>query len=196
MKELDKTALGERIRKIRSQAGLRQWELARLLGTTQSAVHKYEHGVVPEPRRLVELAGIGNTSIEWILTGHHWENGSDEQRRVTPDLLQTACALRQLAQEERESVDDALRVFQDAVRVLALAGDDGPAPGLDALASALREHSGETLKLLETAWRIQRAVLARVTKDAAERLASSPLLDDAPPGAGGKNDERKAQPSK
>ena len=48
-----------RVRQIRLAAGLRQWELAGMLGTTQSAVHKYEHGVVPEPRRLIELARIG-----------------------------------------------------------------------------------------------------------------------------------------
>ena len=56
MQDLDKASMGNRIRQIRTQAGLRQWELAKFLGTTQSAVHKYEHGVVPEPRRLVELA--------------------------------------------------------------------------------------------------------------------------------------------
>ena len=56
MQELDKAAMGRRIRQIRLGAKLRQWELAKLLGTTQSAVHKYEHGVVPEPRRLVELS--------------------------------------------------------------------------------------------------------------------------------------------
>src|SRR6185295_6180637 len=72
MDDLDKVALGERVRRIRIEAGLRQWELARRLGTTQSAVHKYEHGVVPEPRRLIELARIGATSVEWILTGKHW----------------------------------------------------------------------------------------------------------------------------
>ena len=68
MDEIDKQSMGLRIKQIRLQAGMRQWELARLLGTTQSAVHKYEHGVVPEPRRLLELARVGNTSIEWLLT--------------------------------------------------------------------------------------------------------------------------------
>lgn len=85
MRELDKQAMGRRVRQIRLAGGMRQWELARLLGTTQSAVHKYEHGVIPEPRRLVELARIGGTSIEWVLTGQHWENGSEEQERPTPN---------------------------------------------------------------------------------------------------------------
>ena len=107
MQELNKAAMGKRIRQIRLGARLRQWELAKLLGTTQSAVHKYEHGVVPEPRRLVELARIGGTSIEWVLTGRHWENGSDEQERVTSELLETASMLRDVSAEGRATVNDA-----------------------------------------------------------------------------------------
>src|SRR5213594_1040015 len=79
MEPLDKIGMGNRIKQIRKRAGLRQWQLAARLGTTQSAVHKYEHGVIPEPRRLVELSRLGTTTIEWILTGQHWENGSSEQ---------------------------------------------------------------------------------------------------------------------
>jgi predicted transcriptional regulator len=30
-----------------ARAGLRQWQLAEMLGMTQSAVHKYEHRVIP-----------------------------------------------------------------------------------------------------------------------------------------------------
>ncbi len=182
MQDLDKAALGARIRRIRSQAGLRQWELARFLGTTQSAVHKYEHGVVPEPRRLVEMARIGETSIEWILTGRHWENGSDDPKRVTPDLLETACALRDLTQAERASVDEALRILRDAVQALSgSASADKDA----AIAISLRAHSQETLRLLEAAWRIQTAVLERVARDAGARLASSPLLDESGSGPEG-----------
>jgi len=170
MKDLDKAALGDRIRRIRSGAGLRQWELARHLGTTQSAVHKYEHGVVPEPRRLVELARIGETSIEWILTGRHWENGSEEQKRVTPDLLETACALRKLTETDRGSVEEALGILREAVG--ALAGDSSA--GVPS-----REHAEETLRLLEAAWRIQMAVLESLARDVGVRLASSPLLKNA-----------------
>jgi len=42
MQELDKSAMGKRIKQIRLTADMKQWELAKLLGTTQSAVHKYE----------------------------------------------------------------------------------------------------------------------------------------------------------
>ena len=87
MRELDKKAMGARVRQIRLREGLRQWELARSLGTTQSAVHKYEHGVIPEPRRLIELARIGNTTIEWVLTGRHWDEGSSTQAKLSDEVL-------------------------------------------------------------------------------------------------------------
>lgn len=177
MQDLDKEAMGRRIRQIRLGAGLRQWELAKLLGTTQSAVHKYEHGVVPEPRRLVELARVGETSVEWVLTGHHWENGSEDQRRLTPDVLQTACLLREINEPGRASVDEALRIVRDAVRALDAEEKAETLPEARAIKGALRDHSTGTLHLLEIAWRIQRAVLLRIARDAERRLETSPVVD-------------------
>lgn len=176
MKDIDKAAMGKRIRQIRLRAGLRQWELAKILGTTQSAVHKYEHGVVPEPRRLVELARVGDTSIEWVLTGSHWENGSIEQKRLSPELLNTASLLREIMDEGKEPVDEALRIVRGAVQALEATPTDSPAPELPGPRSSLRHHSTETVRLLENASRIQKAILKQVLEDADGRLRSSPLL--------------------
>ena len=174
MQELDKQAMGRRVRQIRLNAGLRQWELARMLGTTQSAIHKYEHGVVPEPRRLVELARIGGTSLEWVLTGEHWENGSAEQQRLTPALLETACLFRQVSDDGRETVDEALRIVREAVEVVRrLAAASSPGDPHTAK-EALDAYGAETLSLLESAWRIQRAILRQVSRDAGRRLERSP----------------------
>ena len=170
--------MGKRIKQIRLDAELRQWELAKLLGTTQSAVHKYEHGVVPEPKRLVKLARIGRTSIEWILTGTHWENGSREQERLSPELLDTAMLLREIPEQEWPSIDDALRIVREAVRALSSDSDSGPPPDPLAQFEALRAHSPGTLRLLESAWRIQRAVMQRILADAGRRLKSSALERD------------------
>ena len=178
--ELDKSAMGRRIRQIRLRADLRQWELARLLGTTQSAIHKYEHGVVPEPRRLIRLAQVGGTSIEWVLTGRHWENGSEAQQRLSPELLDTAFVLREFSDGERATLDEALGIVREAVRALETTRE--PADG-----ERLREHGGETLRLLESASRIQRAVLSRVATETEKRLSQSVKLsgdgrDDGAPG--------------
>src|SRR5437667_12634131 len=82
MEPLDKAAIGQRIKSLRKSRGLRQWQMAQFLGATQPAIHKYENGILPEVKRLVELARIGSTSVEWILTGTHWENGSPEMQRM------------------------------------------------------------------------------------------------------------------
>lgn len=176
MKELDKQAMGRRVRQIRLNAGLRQWELARMLGTTQSAIHKYEHGVVPEPRRLVELARVGGTSLEWVLTGEHWENGSAEQQRLTPALLQTACLFRQVSDGGRETVDEALRIVREAVEVVRSMAEEATSGDPNTAREALDSYGPETLRLLESAWRIQRAILRQVSRDAGRRLERSPEI--------------------
>jgi transcriptional regulator with XRE-family HTH domain len=165
MEDLNKAEMGRRIRQIRLGAKLRQWELAKLLGTTQSAVHKYEHGVVPEPRRLVALARIGGTSIEWVLTGTHWENGSDEQERLSAELLDTARILREIGVEGRGGVAEALRIVRDALRSMGSPDREEE-----------RQLTGKTLDLLESASRIQRAVLQRVSDEARRRLDRAPLF--------------------
>jgi predicted transcriptional regulator len=194
MRELDKQAMGGRVRQIRLWAGLRQWELARLLGTTQSAVHKYEHGVVPEPRRLVELARIGETSIEWVLTGQHWENGSEERERPTPELLETACLFRRISNEGLETLHEALRIIREAVSALQGAGEAAAPPDSPALSGALRDHGEETRRLLESAWRIQRAVLSQVSRDAEQRLEEGETtVRDT--GRGGRGEESDSAPA-
>ncbi|MDX1389637.1 MAG: hypothetical protein R3344_10635, partial [Acidobacteriota bacterium] len=136
----------------------------------------YEHGVVPEPRRLVELARIGRTSLEWILTGQHWESGSEEQERLTPDLLETAHLLRQIKDDERHSVDEALRIVRAAVDALNEKSDQAPPP--DARTREMHSLAEETLRLLDSAWRIQRAVLLSVVRETRNRLSESPVLPD------------------
>ncbi len=179
MQDLDKVAMGRRIRQIRMTAKLRQWELAKLLGTTQSAVHKYEHGVIPEPRRLVELARIGGTSIEWVLTGSHWENGSRDQARVDPETLQTATLLRLLGEKERGRVDEALSILHDATTALDPAGRDAVLADAATGIAALRSHSGEVRSVLEAASRVHRAVLKRIAQDTVSRLQPDESADGA-----------------
>jgi transcriptional regulator with XRE-family HTH domain len=112
MRALDKAAMGRRIKEIRTEAGLRQWQLAERLGTTQSAVHKYEHGVVPEPRRLVELARVGQTTVEWILTGHHWEDGAETRERLPKEVYRIARAAAVLDASRLHALQDALELLE------------------------------------------------------------------------------------
>ncbi len=174
--EIDKIGMGQRIKRLRQEAGLRQWELARLLGTTQSAVHKYEHGVVPEPRRLMELARVGHTSIEWILTGRHWENGAEEPERLSADLLRTASLLRELKDEDRGSLERALAVLRDAVEAFKEGAVEGTTGEAAARRWELFHHGEDALSALDAAARVQRAVLRRLARHAAAELGGSGLL--------------------
>lgn len=168
MQEIDRPSVGRRIREIRQHSGMRQWELARLLGTTQSAIHKYEHGIVPEPRRLMELARVGRTSIEWILTGRHVDGGHEGREIPSPEILATASALARLDGPDRPHVEEALRVLREAATALR-AGSDSPVdPGV--MRAELADHGTDTLRVLESAWRVQRAVLRRLVREAQGRL--------------------------
>ena len=176
MREIDRPSVGRRIREIRRLSKLRQWELARLLGTTQSAIHKYEHGIVPEPRRLMELARVGRTSIEWILTGRHGDGGPEGRELPPVEILETASALARLDGPERPYLDEALRLLRDAASALR-AGSDSPVdPGV--MRAELADHGSDTLRVLESAWRVQRAVLRRLAREAQERLESASADDD------------------
>jgi len=90
MDPLDKKEIGKRIKRLRKEKDLKQWQMADILGATQPAIHKYENGILPEVKRLLELARIGNTTIEWILTGRHWENGSETRERISREVCSLA----------------------------------------------------------------------------------------------------------
>lgn len=174
MNGIDKVSMGKRIKEIRKAAGLRQWQLAQILGTTQSAVHKYEHGVIPEPRRLIELARIGRTSIEWLLTGQHWENGSTEKERLGEETFQLAMALRQFEEKERRVVEDAMRILSEAAaRVERESGREMAQLEPQEVAGLLKGYSEETRKVLAAALAVHRAVLRTVLSMQESRLAET-----------------------
>ena len=114
MEPLDKVVIGVRIKSLRKSKGLRQWQMAELLGATQPAVHKYENGILPEVKRLLELARIGHTSIEWILTGRHWENGSGDMERLKPEVYELSHQFHSFTPEERKILADALEIINGA----------------------------------------------------------------------------------
>lgn len=143
---------------MRQEAGLRQWELARHLGTSQSAIHKYEHGVIPEPRRLLEIARIGRTSIEWLLTGRHGDGGGVQRERPPDDAQRTAEAVLRLAGPDRGRVEEAIRVLRTAARAL-----DG---------------AKEAADLLETARSVHRSLLAQILAEASSRMGGEDVSTD------------------
>lgn len=150
VKTLDKRTIGERIKYLRKARGLRQWQVAKFLGATQPAVHKYENGILPEVKRLLEIARIGNTSIEWILTGRHWENGSTQMERLDSDVYHLAHQLSMLTPGDRERLADAVKILRAAVEAMRARRDGHPQGLTDAgfvpSGNAMETHALEPLK--------------------------------------------------
>jgi transcriptional regulator with XRE-family HTH domain len=186
MSEIDKQAMGRRIKEIRKAAALRQWQLAQILGTTQSAVHKYERGVIPEPKRLIALARLGKTSIEWILTGRHWENGSEERDRIDEETFRLAVTLRRFDERERRTLDDAMRIITDATLKLEKEGGAGIGElDTNAIASLLKGYHEDTRGVLAAALSVHRSILRSVFEMQETRLSRTTFLSPKTSGGNG-----------
>ena len=59
--------VGERIRQVRGDRT--QEDFAKSVGILQGTLSKYERGATPAPAVLLEIARVGGTSVEWLLTG-------------------------------------------------------------------------------------------------------------------------------
>lgn len=168
---LDKRVIGERIKALRKTMGLRQWQMAEKLGATQPAVHKYENGILPEVRRLLELARIGGTSIEWILTGRHWENGSSRMERLSPEVYDLAHQFATFTVEERKILADALEIINAAVARLRDAAVLEPRDMSDVeLARALKSFEKTGREAIHAALAVYDAVVTTVTRGKVREL--------------------------
>ena len=165
MEQLDKAAIGQRIKLLRKTRGLRQWQMAELLGATQPAVHKYENGILPEVKRLLELARIGNTSIEWILTGRHWENGSPHMDRMQGEVFDLAQQLHTFSPQERRALTSALEIVQAASQHLrTVSGKDVRELGDAEIGRLARSFEAHVLEPLVAALSVYDAVVTTLAQ--------------------------------
>jgi transcriptional regulator with XRE-family HTH domain len=174
--ESEKREIGARIKRLRKEAGLRQWQLAEMIGATQPAIHMYERGVLPEPKRLLEIARIGNTTVEWILTGRHWEHGSAEMARVPKEIYELAFRFRKYSEEDREALGSALEVINEAVGAIQAAEkDDLDKLAIDEIAQRLKAFSRDSRRALTTALEIHLAVHRALLGQGVDRMKESTL---------------------
>lgn len=69
--------IGERITELRKEKNISQSELASRLGVSRQAVSKWEQGQSsPDTVKLIQLAEIFSTEVEYLATGVHPEPGS------------------------------------------------------------------------------------------------------------------------
>jgi transcriptional regulator with XRE-family HTH domain len=193
MEPLDKAAIGQRIKSLRKSRGLRQWQMAQFLGATQPAIHKYENGILPEVKRLVELARIGSTSVEWILTGTHWENGSPEMQRMDREVFELARQVHSYTPEERRAVEAALEVLHAASTQLRARQQEEPRELTDAeLGRLVRSFQAHALEPLIVALGIYEAIVTAMSRSHVRDMKSFARHreDESPAG-----DETKSDPT-
>jgi hypothetical protein len=158
--------------------------MAQFLGATQPAIHKYENGILPEVKRLVELARIGSTSVEWILTGTHWENGSPDMARMDREVFELARQVHSYTPEERRAVEAALEVLHAAsghLRTQQQAGE--PRELSDAeLGRLVRSFQAHALEPLVAALGIYEAIVTAMSRSRVRDMRSfgRPRADDSP----------------
>jgi transcriptional regulator with XRE-family HTH domain len=173
MDSLNKKEIGKRIKRLRKEKDLKQWQMADILGATQPAIHKYENGILPEVKRLLELARIGNTTIEWILTGRHWENGSEARERISREVYCLAERIHRFTGEQRRILAAALDLLENATRRMRETLErDLPDADLQALARSLREFDAVTRKAIVAALGVHEAVLESLVETQVRELES------------------------
>lgn len=197
MDPLNKKEIGKRIKRLRKEKGLKQWQMADLLGATQPAVHKYENGILPEVKRLLELARIGNTSMEWILTGRHWEQGSEERERIPEEIFQLAARIHAFTREQRQTLVSALELLENTVQRVREHTSKGPAElDLQELSRTLRDFDSLTRKALAAALAVHDSVVGTLAEHKVREFEtlSSPRPEE--PSAPEKGDDEGRPPLK
>lgn len=81
----DQGAIGERIARAREEAGLRQEDLAELVGVATRTIQNYEAGSTTAYRKINKISEVTARSVEWILHG--------EKQEQQPDLAGQGLAL-------------------------------------------------------------------------------------------------------
>jgi len=98
-------AIGERISRARELAGLRQEDLADLLGVSTRTVQNYEAGATGAHKHLRLIAEITKVRLPWLLHGEEPAQGDPESDKLS--LLQGEVAeIREMLYRVLESRDE------------------------------------------------------------------------------------------
>ena len=95
--------IGERITTLRKEKDISQTELAKRLSVSRQAVSKWEQGSsTPDTERLIQLAEILDTEVEYLATGVHPEPGSVVLNVVeTVERVQEKVVVREVVRHVR-----------------------------------------------------------------------------------------------
>jgi transcriptional regulator with XRE-family HTH domain len=166
---------------LRKEKDLKQWQMADILGATQPAIHKYENGILPEVKRLLELARVGNTTVEWILTGRHWENGSEDREKIPVDVYRLAERFHRFTDGQRRTLTSALDMLEKACqRIREKTQREFSDADLQDLGRVLRDFDLVTRKAIAAALGVHEAVMESLVDSQVrdfQTLSSPPAVD-------------------
>lgn len=100
------------LRKLRTNMGISQQQLADVIGTTQQSINKYEnHNVEPDICTLGILADYFNTTIDYLVG--HITNKEDDfiGFDFTKEEIVFVDSYRKLTNEEKESIELVIRNY-------------------------------------------------------------------------------------
>ena len=88
--------IGERITALRKEKNISQTELASRLGVSRQAVSKWEQGSSsPDTNKLIQLAELFDTEVEYLATGIH-----PEPKSVVLNVVETVERVQVQVQEK------------------------------------------------------------------------------------------------
>ena len=113
--------ISRRIDNIMKSQKMTQKELAALLNVSQPAVSKYLKNRVPPPQVLLNLAILGETTVEWILTGKQFYSRSGQNQvkeKVVPGYNSSKEITKSLANLPQE-LSEIIELLIDQLQILS-----------------------------------------------------------------------------
>ena len=101
-------SLGERIVQLRKTRNISQGQLAKMMDVSRQAVSKWENGLaIPDMGRMIQLADLLNTDVEYLATGQH------TTLKAEPEII----TIEKPVEIVRETVREVPVVIQKTVEV-------------------------------------------------------------------------------
>ena len=109
--------LCNRLRGLREDADMTQSALANKLNLKPSAVSKYEMGLTqPSLATLIQLAGIFNVSVDYLLGLSNVKNYPNAKEAFTPKEAEIVVRYRKLNKENQIRLDERISAMLDGQR--------------------------------------------------------------------------------
>ena len=103
---------GERLKKIRNNAGMTQMQVAQKSGISQSNINTWENSrSLPLPNGLIALADCFGCSVDYLLGRENEESiiVVNEDKRYTPDEKNLVELYRKLSSKKKDAVIDFIK---------------------------------------------------------------------------------------